>query len=78
MSAQLRAFFGIWTVRGPDLQGEWSEAGLFKGWSQLTTRFRMDQIVNTLSIYAVENGLLTRYVSSASDTGQISQLSPFR
>ena len=37
----------------------------------------MDQIVNTLSLYAVENGLLTRCVSASGGTEPTFQLSPF-
>ena len=44
------------------------ETGLFEEQAQLTTCFRMDQIVNTLSIYAIENGLLTRCVPGTTNT----------
>ena len=37
----------------------------------------MDQIVNSLSLYAVENGLLTRCVSVSDNTESTFQLSVF-
>jgi hypothetical protein len=52
---------------GPDLKGERSEAEFVYGTTSLTS-LRMDQIVNTLCLYTVENGLLTRCASIFDDS----------
>jgi hypothetical protein len=52
---------------GPDLRGAWSEAEFVDGTGSLIS-LRMDQIVNTLCLYTVENGLLTRCASIFDDS----------
>lgn len=72
-----RAYFGIWTMRGPGSWGEWETRLRFvEGSIQLTACSRMDQIINTLCLYTVENGLLTRFVRSPDNTEQMFQLPP--
>jgi hypothetical protein len=62
-------------MRGPGSWGEWETRLRFvEGPIRLTACSSMDQIINTLCLYTVENGLLTRFVRSPDNTEQMFQL----